>query len=150
MGLFDSLKADWTKSKAAWKAGQAKIAAAKSEMVAKPASSNHPGRAPSQRSLNIVGESFSNAGGQSRHVEIKHYREGEPVTLRAEPDNEFSDQAIAVFSCRNVQLGYIGAEHCEWIARLMQRPEFKAQIQCITGGERGKPSRGIVLLIGPC
>jgi HIRAN domain len=141
MGLLDSLKVDWAKSKAAWKDSQTKLAQTRLEKAKSSVNSDR------RRSLNIVGESFTNSDGTSRQVEIKRCREGEPVTLQPEPDNEYSDKAIAVFSCRNVQLGYIGAEHCEWIARLIQNPQFEAEIEWITGGERGKPSRGIVLSI---
>ena len=144
MGLLDSLKADWAKSKAAWKDGQSKLAVARSHKA------NGYLKATGRRSLNIVGESFTNSDGTSRQLEIKRCRAGEPITLRAEPENKFSDKAIAVFSCRDIQLGYIGADHCEWIARLMQNPEFEVEIEWVTGGERGKPTRGIVLSIAPC
>jgi HIRAN domain len=144
MGLIASLKADWAKSKAAWKDGQAKLAIARTEKA------QNRIKAGDRHNLNIVGESFDNPDGASRQLEIKRCREGESVTLRAEPENKFSDQAIAVFSCRNVQIGYIGSEHCEWVARLMRNPDFEAEIGWISGSKRGKPSRGIVLSIAPC
>lgn len=37
-------------------------------------------------------------------------REGEPVELRAEPENKYDEHAIAVYSCRGVQLGYLPSE----------------------------------------
>jgi hypothetical protein len=37
-------------------------------------------------------------------------REGEPVELRADPDNAYDEHAIAVYSYRGIQLGYLPSE----------------------------------------
>jgi len=55
---------------------------------------------------------------------------GEPVELRPEPRNPFDERAIAVFSCRGVQIGYLPAERCGRIGQLIrQGHELRAVFQ---------------------
>ena len=46
---------------------------------------------------------------------------GEPVELRPERDNPKDEHAIAVFSCRGVQLGYLASERAVLIGTLMRQ-----------------------------
>lgn len=70
-------------------------------------------------SLAVVGIAYDNADGSNRRFELLLCRPGEPVELRPEPTNEHDPSAVAVFSARGVQLGYLSAERCGWIARLL-------------------------------
>ncbi|EQB09681.1 hypothetical protein L284_18930 [Novosphingobium lindaniclasticum LE124] len=61
-------------------------------------------------SLAVVGAAHPNADGSNRQFEILLCHPGEPVTLVPEPTNVHDRNAVAVFSCREVQIGYISAE----------------------------------------
>lgn len=96
--------------------------------------------------LGIVGESHKNPDGSSRQAEIKRCREGEAVQLIAEPDNPYDPLAVAVLSRRGTCIGYISRDHNEWIGqKLADEGIASACIDMIVGGERGKPSRGVLL-----
>ncbi|MDR7101491.1 HIRAN domain-containing protein [Croceicoccus sp. BE223] len=45
---------------------------------------------------------------------------GEPVELRPEPNNPADPRAVAVFSARGIQLGYLTAERCRRIGSLIR------------------------------
>ena len=60
------------------------------------------------------------AKGPSRAFEIAVCRPGDPVELRPEPKNPADARAIAVFSERDVQMGYLRAEHAWRIGRLAE------------------------------
>ncbi len=51
---------------------------------------------------------------------------GEPVELRPEPNNPADEHAIAVYSCRGIQIGYIRSERAPWIGKLMREREVAA------------------------
>ena len=121
---------------------------------------------PAAMSLAVVGAKHKNADGSDRELEIEACEPGELVTLVPEPENEFDKHAIAVFSERDVQLGYIAAERAPRIGGFMaehdmiavfQRPsEFGAWIRVtfdgstpvlteamlITKDEEGEPTWG--------
>lgn len=46
-------------------------------------------------------------------------RPGEAVELRPEPDNAVDPYAVAVYSCRGIQLGYVPAERCARINSML-------------------------------
>lgn len=71
-----------------------------------------------QQSLAIVGIGFPNEKGPTRLFELKLCMPGEPVELRPEPKNPFDEHAIAVFSCRGIQLGYLKSERAVLIGTL--------------------------------
>ena len=71
-------------------------------------------------SLDVVGADYPNKHGPSRRFEIALCLPGEPVELRSEPKNPFDPRAVAVFSCRGVQLGYLTAERCGRIGALIR------------------------------
>lgn len=81
-------------------------------------------------SLAVVGADYANKRGPTRRFEIALCPPGEPVELRAEPKNPADPRAVAVFSCRGVQLGYLTAERCGWIgAMLADGREIRAVFQ---------------------
>ncbi len=73
------------------------------------------------RSLAVVGVDFPNPKGPTRRFEVELRRPGEPVELRPEPRNRHDPQAIAVFSCRGVQIGYLPAERAPLIGGIIAK-----------------------------
>jgi hypothetical protein len=80
-------------------------------------------------SLAVVGAQFPNADGSNRRFEILLCKPGEPVELHPEPRNKFDPHAIAVLSCRGVQLGYLSAERAPRIGALLGEREVQAVFQ---------------------
>jgi len=70
-------------------------------------------------SLAVVGADYPNKRGPGRRFEIEICRPGEPVELRPEPKNPADPRAVAVFTCRAVQIGYLSAERCGWIGAML-------------------------------
>lgn len=68
-------------------------------------------------SLAVVGAAYE----PERKFEILLCAAGEPVELRPEPKNKHDALAIAVFSARGVQLGYLTAERAPRIGALMRQ-----------------------------
>lgn len=87
--------------------------------------------------LAVVGIDFPNNdwSRSNRRYEALLCAPGEAVTLVPEPRNPHDRHAVAVFSVRGVQLGYLTAERAPWIgARLRAGEEVAAVFQGI--GER--------------
>jgi hypothetical protein len=84
-----------------------------------------------QLSAAIVGITYPNKGrGPTRLFELKLCKPGEPLELRPEPKNEHDEHAIAVFSARGVQLGYLPSERAVLIgSRLRNGVEVIAVFQ---------------------
>src|SRR5690554_56662 len=81
-------------------------------------------------SLAVVGAPFPNKDGSNRKFEIRICKPGEPVELRPEPKNRHDELAVAVFSCRGVQIGYLTAELCGRIGKLIREGrELQAMFQ---------------------
>lgn len=80
--------------------------------------------------LAVVGRPFPNADGSDRGREILLCQPGEPVELRPEPKNKHDPRAMAVISCRGVQIGYINAERAGRIGAILRSGrEVKAVFQ---------------------
>lgn len=75
----------------------------------------------SQISLTVVGINHLNQRGPTRRSELALCKSGEPVDLRPEPTNPADPNAIAVYSCRGVQLGYLTAERAPRIGQIMRQ-----------------------------
>ena len=92
----------------------------------------------------IAGVTKKNSDGERRQSIIKELEAGERVTLIREPDNRYDPNAIRVDSGLG-QIGYIPAETAlNNLASEMDRGcEVTAIISEITGGEPGKPTRGV-------
>jgi hypothetical protein len=66
-------------------------------------------------SIAVVGAEYPNKRGPGRRFEVQLCAPGEPVELRREPKNPADSRAVAVYSERDVQLGYVPAEQAQWI-----------------------------------
>ena len=71
-------------------------------------------------SLAVVGVDYPNKRGPGRRFEIELCRPGEPVQLIPEPKNPADPRAVAVFSVRGVQIGYLTAERCGMIGQAIR------------------------------
>lgn len=80
-------------------------------------------------SLAVVGADHLNKRGPTRRFEIAMCKPGEPVELRPEPKNPVDPQAIAVYSMRGIQIGYIRAERCQLVHTFMRRNGVRAIFQ---------------------
>lgn len=80
-------------------------------------------------SLAVVGADHPNNDGPSRRFEIAMCLPGEPVYLVPEPKNPVDPRAIAVFSARHIQIGYIRAERAQFIGVALQRGGLAAIFQ---------------------
>lgn len=72
-------------------------------------------------SLAVVGADFENEDKRrtNRRFEILLCKPGDPVELRPEPKNKADKLAVAVFSERGIQIGYLTAERCGRIGALI-------------------------------
>lgn len=68
-------------------------------------------------SLAVVGIDYANAdkSKSNRRFELLQCAPGDPVELRLEPKNAHDTSAVAVFSERGIQVGYLTAERAPWI-----------------------------------
>lgn len=71
-------------------------------------------------SLAVVGADYPNKKGPTRRFEIALCKPGESVELIPEPRNPADYRAVAVFSARGVQIGYLTAERCGRIGTLIR------------------------------
>ena len=88
-------------------------------------------------SLAVVGIDYPNAdrSRSNRRYELLLCAPGEPMMLVPEPRNPHDPRAVAVFSSRGVQVGYLTAERAPWIgARLRGGEEVAAVFQGLGDG----------------
>lgn len=74
-------------------------------------------------SLAVVGINYPNADKTNRRFELALCVPGEPVRLVLEPNNKHDPAAVAVFSCRDLQIGYLSRERCLWVGSRMRAGE---------------------------
>lgn len=97
-------------------------------------------------SLPVCGERFDNEDGSSRQDELRQCRPGELITLMREPENPHDHMAVAVYSCRGVQVGYLGRERACWIGSKMDRGYLVAAIvHRVRGARLPGATLGLVL-----
>ncbi|RSV11641.1 hypothetical protein CA235_18395 [Sphingomonas sp. ABOLF] len=72
-------------------------------------------------SLAVVGADYPNKRGPGRRFELALCSPGELVELRPEPENPKDEYAVAVYSARGVQLGYLTAERAPYIGRMLRQ-----------------------------
>ncbi len=85
-------------------------------------------------SLAIVGIPYPNKRGPTRRFELELCKPGEPIELRPEPKNPADENAIAIYSCRGVQLGYVASVRAVLIMQwLRDGAEPKAVFQGVSG-----------------
>ncbi len=77
----------------------------------------------------VVGADHPNKKGPSRRFEIALCLPGEAVHLIPEPKNKFDRRAIAVYSERHVQIGYVRAERAQLIGTAMSKGAVSAIFQ---------------------
>lgn len=73
-----------------------------------------------QLSVAVVGANYPNADGGNRRSEIAFCDPGEPLTLTPEPKNEHDEHAIAVYSARSFQIGYVASQRAVYLKKLMR------------------------------
>ncbi|WP_260925383.1 HIRAN domain-containing protein [Novosphingobium sp. 9] len=83
-------------------------------------------------SLAVVGAQYENPDGTDRRYEILLCVPGEPVELRPEPANPRDPHAIAVFSVRRTQIGYITAERAPRLGAIIRSGR---EVQCLFQGK---------------
>lgn len=71
-------------------------------------------------SLAVVGLPYPNKRGVDRRFEAQICVPGEAIELRPEPKNPHDRWAVAVFSIRGIQIGYVTAEKCQWIGGMIR------------------------------
>jgi len=81
-----------------------------------------------QLSLVIVGADHPNKDKSNRRFEILICKPGEEMHLVPEPKNPVDPQAVAVFSCRGVQIGYVRGEQAQLIRAYLSRGRITAVI----------------------
>lgn len=81
-----------------------------------------------QLSLMIVGADHPNKDKSNRRSEILWSHPGEEVQLVPEPKNPVDPQAVAVFSARGVQIGYVRGEQCQLIRSYLSRGRITGAI----------------------
>ena len=92
------------------------------------------------------GERFANSDGSSRQEELARCRPGQRVCLEREPDNPHDPLAVALYSKRGVQLGYLGRKDARWIAPLIDAGQSVVAIAAdIT--PKGRPFSPLALTI---
>jgi hypothetical protein len=85
-------------------------------------------------SLAIVGIPYPNKKGPTRRFELELCKPGEPIELRPEPKNPADENAIAIYSCRGVQLGYVASVRAVLVMQwLRDGAESKAVFQGVSG-----------------
>lgn len=67
--------------------------------------------------------------GPARRFEIALCKPGEPVILRKEPNNIADPRAVAVFSAREIKIGYVRAERAQMVSMLIDRTAVSAIFQ---------------------
>ncbi len=71
-------------------------------------------------SVAVVGAAFPNKDGGNRRTEIAFCDRGEALRLVPEPKNPHDEHAIAVFSLRDFQIGYVASERAVYLKTLMR------------------------------
>lgn len=81
-----------------------------------------------QLSLVIVGADHPNKDKSNRRSEILWSAQGEEVHLVPEPKNPVDPQAVAVFSTRGIQIGYVKSVQAQLIRRYLARGRITGAI----------------------
>ena len=83
------------------------------------------GHVMDELTLAVVGIDYPNAdrARTNRRSEALMTLPGERVEMRPEPRNRHDEHAVAVWSARGVQIGYLSAERAPWIGRRIKAGE---------------------------
>lgn len=94
------------------------------------------------------GERYANDDGSSRQDELALCRPGERLALVREPTNPYDPSAVAIFSPRGVQVGYLSADHASWIGSKIDRGyDVRAIVERVKGAHLEGATLGLVLLL---
>ncbi len=80
-------------------------------------------------SIAVVGADFPNKRGPARRFEIALCKPGERIELRPEPRNPADPRAVAVFSARGIQIGYVPAERAALVGAALREGRMMAIFQ---------------------
>ncbi|CAN5773323.1 hypothetical protein BH11PSE6_BH11PSE6_01680 [soil metagenome] len=82
-------------------------------------------------SLAVVGLDYPNAdkAKSSRRFEVALCRPGDPVEMRREPGHRQDENAVAVFSERGIQLGYLASARAAFVSRQLKEHDAFAVFQ---------------------
>lgn len=80
-------------------------------------------------SIAVVGADFPNKRGPARRFEIALCKPGERIELRPEPRNPADARAVAVFSARGIQIGYVPAERAALVGAALREGLMTAIFQ---------------------
>jgi len=95
----------------------------------------------------VAGVTFPNDDGSERQAIIRRCKPGEYLTLRHEPDNEYSEFAIQVLRENGEQLGHAPEYLAQGICQEIEEGYTAiGVIKNVTGGTRDKPTRGVNFL----
>ena len=106
----------------------------------------------------VVGVTFRNDDGSERQDIIARCKPGDELALSSEPDNRYSDNAVAIYcnlrgwfgGVKTRQLGYL-PEESSVAAEVFEHIEGggggEAQITEVTGGTRDTPTMGVNIRI---
>lgn len=96
--------------------------------------------------LRVVGSAYPNPDGTSRQAAIKDCWPGERVELVREPENPHDHLAVAVYSPRGVQVGYLGRDRAAWVAPKMDRgADVRAIVERVRSG--GPPDAPLGMVV---
>jgi hypothetical protein len=96
----------------------------------------------------VVGVTMRNPDGVSRQKVVAACSPLEKLKLEHEDDNPADPNAVAVRRKNGQQLGYLRAEIAEEVVRRSKQGyRYGAYVTAITGGTKGKGSRGANLLL---
>ena len=79
-------------------------------------------------SLAVVGAEYPNKSGPGRRFELNLLKPGDSIELRLEPKNPADENAVAVYSARGIQVGYLTAERAPWIGGMIRKGREHAAI----------------------
>lgn len=75
---------------------------------------------PRAFSIAVVGADYPNKDGGNRRSEIAFCNPGDPIELRPEPRNPHDEHAIAVFTSRGFQIGYLPSERAVFVGGILR------------------------------
>lgn len=82
-----------------------------------------------QITLPIVGVDYPNKKGPTRRFAVELLSPGDPVKLLQEPNNPADENAIAVYSADDIQVGYLPAQRAPYVGMRMSRGDVSAIFQ---------------------
>lgn len=96
----------------------------------------------------VAGVTHPNDDGSDRQTILRRCRPGEQVDLEHEEDNPYDPNAVRVLRENGEQLGYLNAGMARnVVADAMAGFMWAVYVTDLTGGTRGKPTRGANLLV---